>query len=279
MLDNINFRLIHRKNKTIAIYYINIIFLLFFNLHLIYCEDIQCKSDKSLQNKNCFNNLLIFNNKKYRAGHFATKKNGDLIIEFSEDNHRFNCSRLFYGLKRDGQYYFDNNMPTYELNITAEDAILPYGQLAGISTGGNDTNAVNTGNITINVQNPFTEAGRFQIAGIQAYSSTAKNCFNAGTITISDDILNDGLAHEFQVGEIGSSSTSSSSGNKWNTNPNSNALGCVTATGYSACTIEQSQAVGSYVNEEAPDILSIINGDDAFEIKDGDNLPTLKVFN
>ena len=164
-------------------------------------------------------------------------------------------------------------------NITAEDAILPYGQLAGISTGGNDTNAVNTGNITINVQNPFTEAGRFQIAGIQAYSSTAKNCFNAGTITISDDILNDGLAHEFQVGEIGSSSTSSSSGNKWNTNPNSNALGCVTATGYSACTIEQSQAVGSYVNEEAPDILSIINGDDAFEIKDGDSLPTLKVFN
>lgn len=118
MLDNINFRLIHRKNKTIAIYYINLIFLLFLNLHLIYCEDIQCKSNPSLQNKNCFNNLLIFNNKKYRAGHFATKKNGDLIIEFSEDNHRFNCSRLFYGLKRDGQYYFDNNMPTYELNIT-----------------------------------------------------------------------------------------------------------------------------------------------------------------
>ena len=48
---------------------------------------------------------------------------------------------------------------------------------------------------------------------------------------------------------------------------------------YDHCTPEASLGVGTYTTEEAPDILSIINGDDAFEIKSGETLPTLKVFN
>ena len=199
MLDNINFRSIHRKNKTIAINYINLIFLLFFNLHLIYCEDIQCKSDKSLQNKNCFNNLLIFNNKKYRAGHFATKKNGDLIIEFSEDNHRFNCSRLFYGLKRDGQYYFDNNMPTYELNIT----------------GGNIVNVgrYESRNLFVSLENDDGNEYLFSVSSYHSvvelhkstnqfdenYIWTAKNFFG-----FSEDYI---YSYEFSLFEINSEST------------------------------------------------------------------------
>ena len=162
-------------------------------------------------------------------------------------------------------------------DIIAEDAIGGGGYLGGISNGGNDTNCVNTGNITVNVQTPFTEASRFNIAGIQAYSSRATNCFNAGTITISDDILNDGLAHNYQIGEIGSDNSSSSSGNKWNHTSNYPALGCANASSY-PCP-EQSAAAGSYTTEETPSILSIINGDDAFEILEGDTLPTLKVFN
>ncbi len=156
-------------------------------------------------------------------------------------------------------------------DIIAEDGTAGY--LAGISTGGSDTNAVNVGNIIVNVKTPYESANTFRIGGIQAYSSTATNCFNAGIITISDDILNDGLAHTFNIGEIGSDS-GSFSGNKWNHTSSYPALGC----GNTTCTA-QSEAAGSYTEEATPDILSIINGDDAFEIKEGDTLPTLKVFN
>ena len=61
----------------------------------------------------------MFNNRKYRSGHFASNKNGDLIIEFSEDDANDNDDyRLFYGLKSDGRYYFKNEQPTYEFQIT-----------------------------------------------------------------------------------------------------------------------------------------------------------------
>ena len=82
------------------------------------------------------------------------------------------------------------------------------------------------------------------------------------------------------IGQITTEFTSNYSnytGNKWNKDPNGIALGCYGKN--PSCTLEESNAIGSYTTEEAPDILSIINGDDAFEIKEGDTLPTLKVFN
>ena len=62
----------------------------------------------------------MFNNRKYRSSHFASNKNGDLIIEFSEDDDAKDNDdyRLFYGLKSDGRYYFKNEQPTYEFQIT-----------------------------------------------------------------------------------------------------------------------------------------------------------------
>ena len=45
-------------------------------------------------------------------------------------------------------------------------------------------------------------------------------------------------------------------------------------------TLEIYEAAGTYTTEEAPDILSIINGDGAFNDElDEDGLPTLKAFN
>ena len=103
-------------NMKIKISEINIILIfLLLKLLKINCEDIECKKNHSLFYTKCFNNLLLFNNRKYRSGHFASNKNGDLIIEFSGENN--DNYRLFYGLKYDGRYYFENEQPTYEFQI------------------------------------------------------------------------------------------------------------------------------------------------------------------
>ena len=56
--------------------------------------------------------ILEFNSHKYRAGQFAHDANGNMIIEYSEDNYR-----LFYGMKKDGKYYFGDGTPTKEIQI------------------------------------------------------------------------------------------------------------------------------------------------------------------
>jgi len=50
-------------------------------------------------------NIFIFNSERYRAGHSALKTNGDMVIEYSYDN-----KRLFFGLKSNGNFYFQDNM-------------------------------------------------------------------------------------------------------------------------------------------------------------------------
>ena len=75
-----------------------------------YCS--QCSKDNAITNKACFNDVLTFNNKKYRAGHFVTYKNGDMIVEFSDDGGSTDgFSRIFYGLKKNGRYYFPGESP------------------------------------------------------------------------------------------------------------------------------------------------------------------------
>jgi len=79
--------------------------------------DATCNDDPSLDNIQCFDNIIKFDHKNYQTSNFAKNKNGDLIIEFSEDN-EISSSRLFYGLTNDGRYYFKNQSSyTYELNI------------------------------------------------------------------------------------------------------------------------------------------------------------------
>ena len=94
-------------------------FLIFSNI-IIFSKCSTCAKDNSIYLKTCFNDVLLFNNKKYRAGHFVTYKNKDMIVEFSDDgglggaNDGF--SRIFYGLKSNGRYYFPNESPTWEIN-------------------------------------------------------------------------------------------------------------------------------------------------------------------
>ena len=97
-----------------------LISLLLFSNILIFSKCSTCSRDNSIYLKTCFNDVLLFNNKKYRAGHFVTYKNKDMIAEFSDDgglsgvNDGF--SRIFYGLKSNGRYYFPNESPTWEIS-------------------------------------------------------------------------------------------------------------------------------------------------------------------
>ena len=154
---------------------------------------------------------------------------------------------------------------------------------AGITINGKAVNSVNAGNITVKFVNDGNiESHYTYLNGISLY--TATDCFNAGTVSIVHDNM-EPYTRDFiearsklKVGEINSLiGNTPSSNNKFNTDSNSKALGCYP---FDTCTLEASETVGTYTSDPAPSILSIINGDNAFNDElDEDGLPTLKVFN
>ena len=79
------------------------IFQLLLSIHFAFCGN--CKNIYDLTNSACFNAPIIFNDSNWRAGHAATNKNNVTIVEFSLDNEDGE-SRIFYGLKQNGRYYF-----------------------------------------------------------------------------------------------------------------------------------------------------------------------------
>ncbi len=151
---------------------------------------------------------------------------------------------------------------------------------AGIAYSGNATSCVNTGNIKVIVTAPYTQNYTdLYLDGI-VYMGTTINGFNAGKIEYDDSaldtpLINDGYERLIQIGEIVDYYNASSTGNKF-TNPNGYAVAQYT-TGWQ--TLEQSLAVGQYTTDPVPSVLSIINDENAFEVKSGETLPTLKVFN
>ena len=118
----LNIKLVSPKKQNILIKS-NLFFILFLfisNLKPFNCQpgnqnvDLNEEIDlneyafpPSLNNNKFFNNKLMFNNKNYQAGNFAINKNGDLILQLSEDN-EISSSRLFYGLTKDGKKLFLN---------------------------------------------------------------------------------------------------------------------------------------------------------------------------
>ena len=84
-------------------------------LILINISHQQCRPSSSIEdNTDCFNQVLYFNrsNRSYRSGHFALNKNGDMVVEYSSDQYR-----LFYGLKKSGEFYFENITKEIEIKI------------------------------------------------------------------------------------------------------------------------------------------------------------------
>ena len=85
----------------------------------IICQDNElldnsCSIDNSIIKTQWINNILIFNDMNYWSGEFAVNDDGDMIIEYSSNG----SARLFYGLKNDGSYYFnDDTTHTKIINI------------------------------------------------------------------------------------------------------------------------------------------------------------------
>ena len=67
--------------------------------------------------------VIEFNHKKFKAGNFATNKNGDLFIEYySEADEDTPASRLFYGRTKDGREIFYNESSyTQEIDIDLDE--------------------------------------------------------------------------------------------------------------------------------------------------------------
>ena len=129
-MQNMNYYSKTRRKNLVKINFFLVIILL---LKVYNCQeevdqdpvqinDVCNNSPSSLimSNDQCFNNILKLDHKHYQTSNFAKNKNGDLVIEFSEDND-ISSSRLFYGLTKDGRYFFKNQSSyTDELNIDEE---------------------------------------------------------------------------------------------------------------------------------------------------------------
>ena len=81
---------------------------LIFSVNIIKIKSATCKDNKNIANKDCFTDVIIFNNMKYRAAHSSVNQNGVFIMELSNDAETGN--RVFYGLKSNGRYYFPNEI-------------------------------------------------------------------------------------------------------------------------------------------------------------------------
>ena len=67
-----------------------------------------CKIDNSIINTTWLNDIILFDFYKFRFGNFAMNSNGDMIYECSDEETK--GKRLFYGLKKDGSYYFKDSI-------------------------------------------------------------------------------------------------------------------------------------------------------------------------
>ena len=87
---------------------INFLKLIIIILLQINSINSSCSNGDKITNTDCFNNLTIINN-YYRAGQFVTDKKGNMFILYSNDEDGKTEYRLFYGLKKDGRNFFEND--------------------------------------------------------------------------------------------------------------------------------------------------------------------------
>ena len=80
----------------------------------------ECEIGNSIMIIQWLNKIFSFDSNHFRAGHFAFNSNNDLFIEYSYDRYR-----LFFGLKKNGNFFFkDNNnneIPTKTIELNGID--------------------------------------------------------------------------------------------------------------------------------------------------------------
>ena len=116
-----------KKDPRQILMNINFHSFLFVLLFVIIPINSICTKGMKINDTSCFNDLIIIKN-YHRAGSFATNKKGDMIIEYSNDHEGLLNKRLFYGIKKNGRYFFPNeeaykekeiNNPVSTRNISA----------------------------------------------------------------------------------------------------------------------------------------------------------------
>ena len=95
-----------------------------------------CQNNPNIKNPDCFNNILKFEHKEYQVNNFATNKNGDFLIQYNEHSNEEDesfSSRLFYGITKNGSYFFSNKSSfSHEFNIDIDEEILEDGDFLNL---------------------------------------------------------------------------------------------------------------------------------------------------
>ena len=105
MMSNLN--RLHQNQLKIIKY----LFFSFLILIQINSGGSSCPNGVYLSNTDCFDNLITIK-KNYRGGQFATNLNGDMFIEYSNDNGNSLYKRFFVGLKKNGRGFFPMKIST-----------------------------------------------------------------------------------------------------------------------------------------------------------------------
>ena len=115
------------KNSNLFLINNKLYFVLFIWLSIIFQISSDCSNGIAINETDCFNDLIIIK-QYYKSGNFATNKKGDMIIEYSNSGSTRTNQRLFYGIKKNGRYFFSGekayrekevNHPDPNININA----------------------------------------------------------------------------------------------------------------------------------------------------------------
>ena len=127
------------------------------------CEENEenCSIDNSIIKMQWLNNIYIFNEYHFRYGSFALNNNGDLIIEYSYKN-----KRIFFGLKKNGKYYFDDNS-TKIIEFENENYVRKHSKLIFVTNNNNQEQYL----FSIGYENSITELYDIEDFSYKAYNT------------------------------------------------------------------------------------------------------------
>ena len=86
-----------------------------------------CDSEPSIEDQNCFNDILKFNQKNFLLNSIGSNKNEDILIQYKEyiNYDKLTSSQFFYGLTKNGRYFFsDKSSYSSEFNININENAL-----------------------------------------------------------------------------------------------------------------------------------------------------------
>ncbi len=108
------------KNSNLFLINNKLYFVLFIWLSIIFQISSDCSNGIAINETDCFNDLIIIK-QYYKSGNFATNKKGDMIIEYSNSGSTRTNQRLFYGIKKNGRYFFPDEEAYREKEVSHPD--------------------------------------------------------------------------------------------------------------------------------------------------------------